>query len=412
MTIGATYTFSYWIKSVSTTVTNPATQANIGVQILNANSVTLVSGNALAPLPANGWQQVVYSFVPTGACVNIKMFNNNTSGTGNDFALDDMSVTAPPLPLSVSSSFSNPSCPNATNGAIVVYASNGITPYVTYTLSGSATQSNSNGIFLGLGAGTYTVSVTDSAGTTVSQSNIVLVTPTTSLTASSNTAICLGSTATLSASGGTTYTWTASPSDASLTTPNSATAVVAPTQTTTYTVSSPITSNIELVANGNFNNGNVSFNSDYTYYNPVNTGFVQKAYGIVVNPNTWEPGFSASCVDHTSGTGKMMVVDGSTAAGGNDLVWGQNIVVTPGQNYTFSFWIQTLSVGNPAAIRVVINGVQIGTMNATGSTCVWTNFHNYGIRGLVMWLKSNCMMPQLVPQETILLWMIYRLQQM
>ena len=374
MNIGATYTFSYWIKSVSTTVTNVGTQANIGCQILNATSVSLVSGSVLAPLPANGWQQVVYSFVPTGACVNIKLFNNNTSGTGNDFAIDDMSVTAPPAPLSIASSFSNPTCPTSSNGSIIATASNGIVPYVSYTLTGAATQTNANGIFLGLGAGTYTISVTDSAGTTVSQSNIVLVAPANNLITSSNTTICSGSPTTLTVSGGTLYTWTATPLDATLTTPNSATPVVAPTQTTTYTVSSPISSTINLIANGSFTNGNVGFTSDYNYFNPVNTGFVQKAYGIVTNPNTWESGFSAACVDHTTGTGKMMVVDGSTTAGGADMVWGQNIAVTPGQNYNFSFWIQTLSVGNPASIRVVINGVQVGTMNATGSTCVWTNY--------------------------------------
>ncbi|WP_371077812.1 hypothetical protein, partial [Salmonella enterica] len=92
--------------------------------------------------------------------MNIKLFNDNTSGTGNDFAIDDMSVTAPPAPLSIASSFSNPTCPTSSNGSIIATASNGIVPYVSYTLTGAATQTNANGIFLGLGAGTYTISVT------------------------------------------------------------------------------------------------------------------------------------------------------------------------------------------------------------------------------------------------------------
>lgn len=52
--VGTTYYFSYWIKSVSNLVVDPATQANIDVQITGGNSLTLLSGNTLAPLPAAG----------------------------------------------------------------------------------------------------------------------------------------------------------------------------------------------------------------------------------------------------------------------------------------------------------------------------------------------------------------------
>ncbi|WP_396140459.1 hypothetical protein, partial [Flavobacterium sp.] len=94
LSIGSTYTFSYWIRSVYGPVSGNPTPAIIGVDILNANSVTLVSGSLTAPPTANGWQQVVFSFRPNGSCVNIKLFNNNTNFDGNDFAIDDISVTA------------------------------------------------------------------------------------------------------------------------------------------------------------------------------------------------------------------------------------------------------------------------------------------------------------------------------
>lgn len=94
LSIGSTYTFSYWIRSVYGPVSGNPTPAIIGVEILNANSVTLVSGSLTAPPTANGWQQVVFTFIPNGSCVNIKLFNNNTNFDGNDFAIDDMSVTA------------------------------------------------------------------------------------------------------------------------------------------------------------------------------------------------------------------------------------------------------------------------------------------------------------------------------
>ena len=373
LTTGVQYTFSFWIRSVYGSVSGAPTPAVIGVQILNASAVTLVSGSLTAPPTASGWQQLVYTFIANGACSNIKLYNNNTSAVGNDFAVDDFSVTAPPLPLSLSYISSNPTCPATATGIITASASNGVLPYTIYNLTGAATQSNTTGVFSGLLAGNYTISVTDTNGTTVS-TNVTLVDPL-GLSTSADTTICSGSPTTLTVSGGSSvYSWTASPADPTLTTPNSSNPTVSPTQNTTYTVTSTSTSNVNLISNGNFSSGNTGFSSAYAYFNPANITFVQKAYGIVSNPNTWEPGFSASCVDHTTGTGQMMVVDGSTVNGGNDMVWGQNIAVTPGQNCTFSYWLQTISSGSPAIIRTVINGVLIGTATASATVCGWTQY--------------------------------------
>ena len=334
----------------------------------------MVSGSATAPTVANGWRQVVYTFTPTNACVNIELYNNNTDFAGNDFAVDDFSLTAPPVPLSISYTATNPTCQGLSNGSIAAYANNGVTPYGNYVLTGAASQTNATGFFTGLAAGTYTVSVTDNTGAFVSQTNIVLTNPS-GLTVSPATSICSGASTTLTASGGATgYSWTANPSDASLTTPNIANPVVSPTQPTTYTVSSTATTTVNLVANGNFSNGNIGFDTDYTFYTPSNTTLAQRAYGIVINPNSWETGFSAACVDHTTGGGFMMVVDGSTFNSGNDLVWGQTVAVTPGQNYTFSYWLQTVAPNNPAVIRTVINGTLVGTANASATVCGWTQY--------------------------------------
>ncbi len=93
---GTTYLFGFWIKSVATTVTNTATRANIGYQITNASNIQIITGGPFAPLPANGWQQVCYVFTANAACVNIELWNNNTSLAGNDFAIDDLYVTPEP----------------------------------------------------------------------------------------------------------------------------------------------------------------------------------------------------------------------------------------------------------------------------------------------------------------------------
>lgn len=96
LTPGVTYVFGYWIKSVSTSVTNTATRADIGVQITNASGIVPVVGGPLAPFPANGWQQVAFYFTATANCVTIELWNNNTNSVGNDFAVDDFYLT--PMP--------------------------------------------------------------------------------------------------------------------------------------------------------------------------------------------------------------------------------------------------------------------------------------------------------------------------
>ena len=118
LAVGTVYTFSYWIKSVSTLVTGPSTQADIKIIFNNASNITLVSGNTFAPLPASGWQQVIYTFTPTNQCVNIEIYDNNLSAIGNDFAVDDFSLTAPPAPLTISSSKLNPTCPGVSDAQL------------------------------------------------------------------------------------------------------------------------------------------------------------------------------------------------------------------------------------------------------------------------------------------------------
>jgi gliding motility-associated-like protein len=140
LTIGNVYTFTYWIKSVSTNVIDISTSADINVVIVNATNVTLVTGTALAPLPAAGWQKVSYTFKPTATNVNIQLSNNNTSFAGNDFAIDDISLTAP---ISASFSITNPNTcvGSSTMSAITFTGSGGVAPYTfEYNINGGASQ--------------------------------------------------------------------------------------------------------------------------------------------------------------------------------------------------------------------------------------------------------------------------------
>ena len=240
---GRTYTFSYWIRSISGT----NTLTNSAIIAVNTNGTTsplvLTSGPATCPTGnPSAWTQVIYTWTATTSNAQIWITDNQTTGggVGNDFALDDFSLVAAPLPLSLSYSFTNESCTGYQDGTITAYANNGVTPYVNYSLTnGGPITNNTTGVFTGLvPAGNYTLSVTDSAGTTVSQMNIT-ISAAPGLLTSSNATICSGTPTTLSVSGGSTgYTWTASPADSTLTATTSATPTVSPTVPTLYTVSS------------------------------------------------------------------------------------------------------------------------------------------------------------------------------
>ena len=288
-TAGTTYTFSYWIKSVSNAVTDDSsTRANIGVFFVNANGINPTNLNNLAPLPSEGWKKISYSFVATANNVMVRLRTINAGPIGNDFAVDDFSITEGALPFTGTYSSINPTCPGATDGSITVSASGGFLPYGNYNLTGTATQSNTTGIFTGLGEGTYSVTVSDANNQVYSETNIVL-TVQNDLILSSPVTICEGETTPLSATGGIgSYTWTANPPDSSITNPNSATQNVSPTVTTIYTVTSGQASDpTNLVVNGDFSQGNVGFITEYSEVADPSPFGVQSSYFIVTNPNNW-----------------------------------------------------------------------------------------------------------------------------
>lgn len=81
-------------------------------------------------------------------------------------------------------------------------------------------------------------------------------------------------------------------------------------------------------------------------------------FTIVPNPVDMN-GWYISILDHTTGTGKMMVVDGSEM-GVTAVVWGQSVAVKPGKYYTFSISAASLYAPyNPAVLHVTINNVSV-----------------------------------------------------
>jgi hypothetical protein len=85
---------------------------------------------------------------------------------------------------------------------------------------------------------------------------------------------------------------------------------------------------VNLVPNGDFEAGNVQFESDYQFRPGIN--HTEGEYTIRSNPYPWNDAF-VSMGDHTSGNGLMMVVNGSPLPGA--VVWSISFMSHPGRLY-------------------------------------------------------------------------------
>jgi len=129
-----------------------------------------------------------------------------------------------------------------------------------------------------------------------------------------------------------------------------------------------------LIENGDFEMGDTMFTSDYSYGTGGTWGILSLAgtYAISSNPINTHTNFS-SCGDHTSGSGNMMVVNGSETA--NAIIWSQTIAVQPNTNYQFSTWLMSVVSENPAQLQFSINEINFGATFSPGSvTCDWQQF--------------------------------------
>ncbi len=153
-----------------------------------------------------------------------------------------------------------------------------------------------------------------------------------------------------------------------------------------------IVDSTNLVVNGDFNSGNTGFQSDYIY-NPTSV-YSEGTYAITSNPNFVHPDF-ASCGDHTSGNGQMMVVNGAPIPDQN--VWFESIPVTPNTDYHYSGWFTSVHWNNPAVLELSINGQPIQEVNLSNATCLWQNFYNIWNSG-----SNTSIELQIVNQNTVM----------
>ncbi|HYV92485.1 MAG TPA: T9SS type B sorting domain-containing protein [Chitinophagales bacterium] len=130
-------------------------------------------------------------------------------------------------------------------------------------------------------------------------------------------------------------------------------------------------SGIELVTNGDFSGGNTGFSTDYIYCNTPLCIYTEGLYAIGPDPNYFHSQFYG--VDHTTGTGNLMVINGAPNAATN--IWCETITVQPYTTYVFSYWLASMYVSNAAQLRVMFNGIATGTLStAPNAQYTWLQF--------------------------------------
>jgi len=124
-----------------------------------------------------------------------------------------------------------------------------------------------------------------------------------------------------------------------------------------------------LVGNGDFSGGNSGFSTGYTLEG-FGTTSTPGDYAVETNPNLYDAAWPA-IGDHTTGTGNMLMVDGSPTAGIS--FWCENMPVLPNTNYSFKVWTALLAAPTPT-IQLTINGVNISTFTTSATSGLWQEY--------------------------------------
>jgi hypothetical protein len=114
-----------------------------------------------------------------------------------------------------------------------------------------------------------------------------------------------------------------------------------------------------LLVNGDFENGNTGFSSDYTYSNA--TFITEGEYGVDTSTSSHNGyGDWALSHDHSTGNGFMMLVNGGPDSSAR--VWYETVAVQANTNYLFSFWGATMNTtsDSQSTLQVEVNGTAAG----------------------------------------------------
>ena len=204
-------------------------------------------------------------------------------------------------------------------------------------------------------SGDYTQTLTNAAGCDSVVTLHLTITPLPTLSHTPDTVIHAGDSAHLWASGADVLYWT--DTDGNILAAGSSLTVNPANPTMYYLTGQNYSAAMgnNLVVNGDFEQGNIGFNSAYTY---VTNYMAWGSYAITTNA-LWAWGENGQPLYGHGGTGLYMLVDGATTP--NFMAWQETVPVTPNTYYAFS--TQVASTGSSydfALLQFSINGTQLG----------------------------------------------------
>jgi len=150
------------------------------------------------------------------------------------------------------------------------------------------------------------------------------------------------------------------------------------TENTEFTFRATYTDDVNLIENGDFENGDDgSFDTDYIIgmgncFHSAGFLTCEGYYQVMDNPNDGLPAAFAACGDNTSGSGEMMVVNGAL---GLQEIWCQDVCLDPDASYILGAFGTSVHPDSPAELQFSIDGNLIGDiLELSSSTCVWDEF--------------------------------------
>ena len=335
---------------------------NLGVDttVCNGEMITLDAGSDFTTYE---WQDG--SMDTTFTTMNAGVYSVTvTDECGNTQSDEVIIILEECCELAISTIVFNIDCANEF-GSIITMTTDGLMPYTYLWSNGAETPDISN-----LPIGTYTVTVTDNeACTATATTEIISLISQLNISANEDT-LCLGESATLTATGADYYEWTPT---TGLNNPNIPDPTANPNTTTTYTVTG-YTRTQNLIFNGDFEQGNIGFTSEYNVDNiPNDANLLEGDYSVGSSP-TFIHSYLSNCGDHTTDTTNMMVVNAATTP--KEKIWCQTVNVAPNTYYDFSTWVASVFPASPAILQFSINDELLGsTFTPTGTTCIWQEFN-------------------------------------
>jgi hypothetical protein len=124
------------------------------------------------------------------------------------------------------------------------------------------------------------------------------------------------------------------------------------------------------IVNGDFESGDAGFGTEYAHGSLYDEGVLVVGADAHDYHGSW-----SSFGDHTTGSGKMLIVNGAVAA--DKAFWTQSVSLAANTTYDLSLWGASTYPASPAQIKLLVNGASAGVSPAFSSTSGAWNQYRY-----------------------------------